>query len=421
MIFNIFILIALLGVAYFHYVQGAFTSLISVFCALLATLIAFGYYEQVFGFVPAGGKVINHAPGMIFIALFAVSYLVLRILFDSVAPGNLRLPAVGDKAGAAVLGLVAGLFGSGVLATGAQMLPFGPTIGGFGRHVIDERPVILPGAATGGRSDVDTKISNELKENTLSGDKAGALLVPSDGFVTAVARMASDGAFPGALSLSAVHPDLLTELFANRLGAETGSTRIATGAGTPPATLQGVFIVPTMKMADTEITRIRQGEKAVTYQPKADEILIALRLKFDSTATDPDGYVRLTPGSSRLMLGNRTYYPIGSLAADSQIGLARLDDLITIPLKGDNNSADLVYAIDKTTLDRVAPNGTFKSDAGFLQIKLLARLPITGKAAPWTPGKGSAVMRKAGSPFEGPAAKPAGAAATPPVTPPAAP
>ena len=389
--------------AYIHYVQGAFTALISAFCALLATLIAFGYYEKVFGLVPAGGKFIDLAPGMILIALFAASYLVLRIIFDSVAPGNLRLPAVGDKAGGAVFGLIAGLFGSGVLAVGAQMLPFGPSIGGFTRYDLEDRPVVIPGKAVGRTSDVDTALSNQLKDASIQGNAfnpsaAGGLLVPSDSFVISVARMASDGPFQGAYAMTSLHPDLLTELFANRLGAEPGTGRVATSK-TPPASITGIFTVASPKAADVELTKLRPGESALTFKPAAGDVLVAFRLKFEATAADPDGHVRLTPGAARLFLGNRTYYPIGALGAEPQIGLTRLDDMIIVPLKGEYNSADLVYSIDKATFDRVAPNSAFKPDAGFLQIKLLTRLPVTGKVSPWTAGKSSYVLQKPLSPL----------------------
>src|SRR4051794_30293863 len=129
MIFSLIVIILLAAIAYFHYTQGLFSAAISAFCAVLAGVLAFSYHETVI-FSLLRGKVADYAHGMILIALFALIYTVLRVIFDTLIPGNLRIPTLIDRVGAAVMGLIAGVFALGIFAIAAQSLPFGPSIAG---------------------------------------------------------------------------------------------------------------------------------------------------------------------------------------------------------------------------------------------------------------------------------------------------
>ena len=56
------------------------------------------------------GKAANTAHAMMLLILFAAIYMTLRIISDVMIPGQVRLPAIMDKVGGAVMGLVAGIF-----------------------------------------------------------------------------------------------------------------------------------------------------------------------------------------------------------------------------------------------------------------------------------------------------------------------
>src|SRR4051812_48688887 len=121
MIFSVIIILIIGGVAYFHYAQGFFSATISAFCAVVAAVTAVSYHEVVVNSL-LKGAVADYAHGMVLAALFAIVYIVLRVLADKMVPGALRLPVMVDRIGGAAMGLIAAIFTAGVVALVAQML-----------------------------------------------------------------------------------------------------------------------------------------------------------------------------------------------------------------------------------------------------------------------------------------------------------
>ena len=123
MIFGTIILVLLAGVAFYHYVQGFFSAMISAVLALLAAMVALSYHE-----VLAEGLLAPHMPNaahaLALTLIFAATYLILRMVIDRLVPGNIRLNVLVEKIGAGVCGLLAAIFSVGILALAAQMLPF---------------------------------------------------------------------------------------------------------------------------------------------------------------------------------------------------------------------------------------------------------------------------------------------------------
>src|SRR4051812_38541526 len=117
------ILLSILAIGYWHYVQGLFTATLSAICAILAAIVAVSYHESIIAML-LKGAIANQAQGATLVFLFAIVYVLLRQFFDRLVPGNVRYPVLMDKVGAGVMGIVAGLFATGVLAMAAQALPF---------------------------------------------------------------------------------------------------------------------------------------------------------------------------------------------------------------------------------------------------------------------------------------------------------
>src|SRR4051794_28313252 len=142
MIFSLFVIVFIGIIAYWHYLQGFFSAAISAILAIIAALIALGYQEELVGL--AGGKFNEQASAIALVCLFAITYLILRVLFDSAIPGNVRFPVILDRIGAPIMGIIAGIFGVGILVIAAQTLPFGPSIGGYQRFSITfDKPVVI--------------------------------------------------------------------------------------------------------------------------------------------------------------------------------------------------------------------------------------------------------------------------------------
>src|SRR5688572_6796514 len=132
MIFSLLVIIFIGLIAYWHFLQGFFSSAISAILAIIAALIAVGLQEQVAFMLQ--GQMNDNINAIAMVVLFALSYGLMRVIFDWLIPGNVRFPVLVDKIGAPIMGIIAGIFATGVLVIAAQTLPFGPSIAGYQRY-----------------------------------------------------------------------------------------------------------------------------------------------------------------------------------------------------------------------------------------------------------------------------------------------
>src|SRR5688500_3182203 len=143
MLFSIIIIVLLGLIAYFHFAQGLFAATVSAVCAGIAALMAFSYHETINARY-TGGAMASYGNAVMLCGLFALIYLVLRLLIDNMMPGNVRYPVLMDRIGAAVMGVVAGFFATAIVAIAAQELPFGPTIAMYSAYPVDDVEMVVP-------------------------------------------------------------------------------------------------------------------------------------------------------------------------------------------------------------------------------------------------------------------------------------
>src|SRR5688500_10723677 len=136
MILSLLIIGVIGTIAYFHYAQGLFGATFSAVIAILAAALAIGYHENLVNAL-LGGAVGDYANAGALAAIFALVYVVCRVITDKAIPGNVRLPLMVDRIGGAVMGVIAGIFTAGIVALIAQALPFGPAVGGHARYAIE--------------------------------------------------------------------------------------------------------------------------------------------------------------------------------------------------------------------------------------------------------------------------------------------
>jgi uncharacterized membrane protein required for colicin V production len=401
MILTLIILVLVLAIAFFHYTQGLFSATLSAICTILAAVLAFSYHEVVVEAL-LGGRFAGAAHAMVLAVLFAVIYTVLRVLFDKMVPGNLRLPVLLDKVGAGVMGLVAGIFAGGIVAIIAQYLPLMPSVAGHARYVVDNRPVIVPGEATRGRA-MDSETWDQLKSGKpgeFDESEKQAMLVPMDDLVVNTVGHLSDGGSLGwSRPLAAVHPDFLQELFAQRLGMQASASRVATPAAVTSADL---FRLDSIERRDHEYKEMRAAPLDVTpLKPKQNEMLVVARVKLTKSATDKDGIVRFSPASVRLV-GRKgdganaqwvNYFPVGTVDAAKVLYASALDDFLFI--KSTDGGVDLAFVVDK---DGFTEGGTSKVAPGtFLEFKRMARIDLDKEIKPakdYKPSPNVQVLRK---------------------------
>lgn len=393
MILQIVVLILVLGIAFFHYTQGFFTAALSAICAIFAAVIALSYHETIVeSFMAGGARNVAHA--MVLLVLFAVVYLALRMLLDAAVPGQVRLLPLVDKIGAAVMGIIAGIFAVGIVAIAAQELPFGPSIAGYTRYdTHDDQATVPQGtgkqAATAGEYDV-------LKSDTpgvFDTDNRHTLYV-DDWVVNIVNWLSGGGSLAGRQPLAAIHPDLLTELFGQRLGIEAGGVRVAVNSDSKQihdVKLLGLYAIDSAVKADPEMKGWRKGftQAQATGIEKAPpgSLLLVARVEFGRTAADIDKLVRVSPASVRLVAPTEAggmpidYYPLGTLQNAQTLFVNKLDDPLFLNVGDSNKAADFVFLVKRSGLlaDPQKKSSMTIAPGVFIEVKRMVRMDLSGQ------------------------------------------
>ena len=407
MILTIILVIMVLAVAFFHYTQGFFSATLSAMISILAAVLAFSYHEVIVeSFL--GGRFANAAHAISLIVLFAVIYFVLRYAFDTMVPGNVRFPVIVDKVGGAVMGLIAGVFAGAIVAITAQYLPFMPNVAGYARYTVDDGLVVVPAEAAGRRA-MDSEVWDRLKTETPGKFEKGdeqAMFLPMDDIVVGTVSHLSDGGSLGwNQPLDETHPHFLQELFAQRLGIQTGASRVATSAA---VTSVDLFRVDSLERRDHEYKELRGRPLETTpLKPNQNQLLLIVRMMLSRSATDKDGLVRFSPGSVRLVARQGSgadaewvnYYPIGTVDDAKFLYGSAPDDFLFIDSKSADRGADFAFLVDKAGFAEGGQGGPMVvADGTFVEFKRMARQPLGGKEiqgpGAYKPSEKILVMRK---------------------------
>src|SRR5438045_2823960 len=122
MILSIVVIIFVIGIGFFHYIQGFFSAAISAILAIVSAALALSLQETITE-GPLAGVAPEWMPSLILLGLFAIIYVLLRTIFDKLIPGNVRMPPLLENIGGAVMGLVAGIFAVGICVIALQHMP----------------------------------------------------------------------------------------------------------------------------------------------------------------------------------------------------------------------------------------------------------------------------------------------------------
>jgi len=381
---------------------------ISAILAVIAAALAVSYHESL-AEGPLAGKMGNMGHSVALLLLFAGIYLIFRIIFDSLVPGNVQVPPGLDKAGGAAMGLVAGVFAGGVVAVAAQAMPFWPSIAGYARYPVGNTEAAV--FASGGKRE-DRQVFDLMKETSFAEARntgtVQALLVPVDDILVGTVARLSDGSLAGRQSLARVHPDWLTELFGQRLGIQSAAGRVAINRGNrQDVTVEGVydFVNPfsdegkkRVAVLEGEFAEIRreQGRVDEAKFKSTQHKFYVVRTFFDRTAADAGvgsggSIIRLSPGAVRLVtkgvppdgggeLEWVNYYPIGTLDDARYLFLSRPDDFLFLnpggKPEGQNKGVDFVFYVNPQGF--VAGEPAKITDGTFLEVKRSARVDLGG-------------------------------------------
>jgi uncharacterized membrane protein required for colicin V production len=393
MILSIVLLLFVGLIAYLHFLQGLLSGFISVVLALIATAVAMAEYEPMAAYL-SGGKYDDQAQGFCLIALFAVTYLIGRLIFDKAVPGNIRVPHLVDGIGGAICGLIAGMLGTGIIAIALQCMPLRSSIAGYTRYPLVAQHSVTVTQQSG--QQVDRLVIDQLKSDNIDKDEQ-SMLLPVDDFVVGFTKRLSDGgSLANGKPFESVHPDLMQELFGQRLGIEAGGKHTARNSekGTQVEVVQVNVLPNTIPQTVGEFKTIwpdaPKGKK-LTAEP--GHTLITVSVLFKNEASDDDHLVRLSPGAVRIAYkasdGSwKNCFPIGTVQG-GQAWMSRVDDFMFIDTSKEDRGANFLFDIDdnvvtrQATAAKPASGGKAQAPASatiapdtFIEVKRLAKISL---------------------------------------------
>ena len=403
MIFSIVILLLVAVIAYFYFVQGFLTATLSAVAAALGAVLSLSYYEPL-TVALFQSKFVDLGNAISLLLIYAASFIVLRLLFDKLVPGNVRLQSTVDKAGGAVMGVIIGIFTMGIMAIATQSMPFGPSIMGQARYKTGpDREVTVPGQ---GVQAADEQVTDEMIGEKFDLPDRQTLLLPVDDWVVGFVSMLSDGgSLAGNQPLTSVHPALLDEFFGQRIGIQPGAVHVLINTRSPaPLTIPLAYVLPQVNEGDAEIKQLRAGALRIlkpSLQSDAQNEIVVIRLMFTRGAADTDGIVRFAPGSIRLLANGTNYFPIGSLDTAGVLRINKPDDAIAVGVTDTDHGADMVFFLPKSGVlhqatDKDGNTSEKFVDGSFLEVKRETRIDLSGVTfvAPQAPDKTLNVLRK---------------------------
>ncbi|HMO26951.1 MAG TPA: hypothetical protein PKB10_11840, partial [Tepidisphaeraceae bacterium] len=318
--------------------------------------------------------------------LFAGVYLILRVIVDKLVPGNARFPAIVDQIGGAAGGVVSGAMAGGIIAIAAQTLPLGPAPLGSARYELQSRTQVVVTGDRGIRREY--AVINEVRGGKLDDANKVGLWLPVDEWVVGLASHASSGPLSGTSDFSRVYPDMLTEFFASRLGLPSGARYVALNNDErTDVTVSAVAMLPprtALPVIDGELAAIRPTDAeplGKTVTPTDDNQFVVVRVRFASSAADPDNRMRFSPGAAALVVDGELHFPIGILEDRQVLVRQYIDDMLVAAFPGGMTDIDFVYELDPASLVRNPEDTTdlrIKRQAAF-RFKRLARVDLGGK------------------------------------------
>ncbi|HEX4124904.1 MAG TPA: hypothetical protein VHY37_09290, partial [Tepidisphaeraceae bacterium] len=279
----------------------------------------------------------------------------------------------------------------GVVTIAMQELPFGASIAGYSRYSVMDRE--LPEFSVQGYHYEQTPmVFSELTSDDVGGfDAHQENHVWVDDAVVDTVDWVSAGSMAGSQPLADIHPDLLQELFGQRLGMQSGANHSALNLKGGPQQVS-VSAVYSVKSADLKVLdqydpklRVHPLDAIATLQnldkQEPSKMLLVVRTKISPDAANPaDRIFRFSLGTIRLVapktndLGNAIpsdYYPVGTLE-NNTLYVDKPDDYLYLNLNSDR-LVDLVFEVERWK------NATQMPDPSFMEVKRLARVDLSDK------------------------------------------
>ena len=226
----IVILVLSLTVAFFYLKCSMMQSFMTLWSAVIATIITFSYYEWLADLLISRGSGLNWALFGCFLVAFIVIFAVLRSASEFFARSNVDLGNAVKMSTALICGLLTGLIISGNLLVALGFLPMHGKV--FYSQFEPGTPIVLKNPKTSALS--------------------------TDGFVTGLYNRVSAGSMSSGKSFGVFHADYLSQIHLNKLKTKDDVLSVCS---------REALILPRDK-----------GQKPVRLQTVDDEEVIIVRV-----------------------------------------------------------------------------------------------------------------------------------------------
>jgi hypothetical protein len=415
MILTIVVILLVLGIALIHYIQGFFSATLSAILVIFAATIALSYQETVINMLKPT-KFADSATAGVLCVLFIVSYLVMRIIFDKLVPGNVRFSATVDKVGAGAMGLIAGVFTMGIFSVAAESMSFDPGSMYARYEQVGEKEA--GGSYKPDSSQVERKVYDQMKSPKFEAKDIKGMVLPVDDWVVNTVKGLSAGSLSTDQKWGDIHPDYLQELFGQRIGMQPGVKHVAVNYpnGTQQVSVEGVYLLPTAPPSqDAELPAVRKvnPQELDELKPEKGKPVLVVRVKMSpDTADSSDSVISFSLGSVRMLVPAapperqqaENMYPIGTVET-GKLYLSRVDDYLFADGKADC-VIDFAFPLDDASqiIDAQGDPKTKRQvltvkNGVMIEVKRFGRVDLSGKPVeavvmPPAPKAEAGVIRK---------------------------
>ena len=308
---SIIILLVVAGCVAYQYLKGNLTRAVATIIVIIfASMVAFGYFEWLAGFFLSKGSdsrfpaLVPWAQPLCFMLLFILVFAVLQTGVMQVMKQPVDFGLLPERIGRVVCGIFMGLFLSGLLLTVAGMAPLPH---GYPYERFDQRNP---------RPDQPNKV-----------------LLNVDGLVTGWFSMVSKGSFSAISSpqsFAALHPDYLSQMYLNRLGASETVPLVAPADAINAPNKAGYWYAPeNLKDMDDQIISPESGHTLMVVR-----IGVRKRHVRDAGSFTPSQVrvvcKRTATADDALAGQGVNVYPLGYLAGKNIVQVKRLTEAITV-------------------------------------------------------------------------------------------
>ncbi len=191
------LIVAFLVIVFFNVVQGLFSALLMTVLTVCCAALALGTFEYVAVNWLSGWRP-DYSHTLALGLTFGIPLLLLRVVFDQTIRRSALLPAMVDRIGGLVFGVITALIIVGLFTLCVHMIPFER-----GSFIGYSRIAYMPSTRTAEGYD-NPEPADPYKEKSL--------FPGADSLVLSYASLVSDGVFSGDKSFRQAHPDTIRRL-----------------------------------------------------------------------------------------------------------------------------------------------------------------------------------------------------------------